>query len=205
VIVALLLAAAAPATALDAERAFAADAQKIGQWTAFRQYSTPDALMFVPQPVKAHDFLRGRADPPASVYWWPGQSFVSCDGATAINSGPWVRDGGKSVGYFTTVWKRQPDRSWKWVYDAGDELKRLRAQGGDIEQRKATCPRSSVPTPPRGAAPANARRGGGASRDLSLSWDYWVAPDGSRAFFARAWDGQQHRIVIADRVAAPTK
>jgi hypothetical protein len=212
VIGALLLAVAAPTaaapapqTAIDAERAFVADAQAKGQWTAFRAWSTPDALMFTPQPVKAHEFLNGRSDPPTAVFWWPGASFVSCDGDTAVNTGPWVREWGKSVGYFTTVWQRQGDRSWKWVYDAGDELKRLRAQGGDIEQQKATCPRSSVPTPPRGAAPANARRGGGASRDLSLSWDYWVAPDGSRAFFARAWDGQQHRIVIADRVAAPPR
>ena len=59
-ILALLLAAApAPSTAIDAERAFAADAQKIGQWTAFRKWSTADAKMFVPQPITAHDFLAG--------------------------------------------------------------------------------------------------------------------------------------------------
>ena len=208
-IAALLLALAAPAnaapTALDAERAFAADAQAKGQWTAFRAWSTSDAIMFTPQPVRAQQFLRDRADPPASVYWWPGASFVSCDGATAVNTGPWVRDGGKSVGYFTTVWKRQPDRSWKWTYDAGEELKRPRAQGGDIEQDRAACPKSSVPAAPRIEAPANSRRGGGASRDLTLTWDYWVAPDGSRGFIARLWDGTKHRTVLEDRVAAPAE
>ena len=81
-ILALLLAAAAPVpmTAIDAERAFAADSQKFGQWTAFRKWSTPDALMFVPQPTKARDFLKGSKNPPASVFWWPGRSYVSCDG-----------------------------------------------------------------------------------------------------------------------------
>ena len=62
-IIALLVVAAAPAapppkpapmSAIDAERAFAADAQKIGQWTAFRKWSTPDALMFTPQPVRVY-------------------------------------------------------------------------------------------------------------------------------------------------------
>jgi hypothetical protein len=41
----LLIAAAEPAmTAIDAERAFAADAQKMGQWTAFRSRTLEVAL-----------------------------------------------------------------------------------------------------------------------------------------------------------------
>ena len=51
-IIALLLAASSP-TALDAERAFAADAQRIGQWSAFRKYADRDAVMFMPQAVWA--------------------------------------------------------------------------------------------------------------------------------------------------------
>ena len=112
-IAALLLAAAQPMTAIDAERAFADDARTLGQWTAFRKWSTDDALMFVPQPVNAHEFLKDRKDPPVPVFWWPGRSYLSCDGSFAVNTGPWVRDGGKAVGYFTTVWKRQPDGGWK--------------------------------------------------------------------------------------------
>ena len=38
-ILALLIVAAEPQTAIDAERAFAADAQKLGQWTAFRKWA----------------------------------------------------------------------------------------------------------------------------------------------------------------------
>ena len=60
---ALLLAAAAatpaiaqgsPArSAVEAERAFARDAQRLGQWTAFRKYADLDAVMFNPQAVWA--------------------------------------------------------------------------------------------------------------------------------------------------------
>ena len=72
-IAALLLAAAAPATtAVDAERAFAVDAQKKGQWTAFRKWADRDAVMFTPQAVWVQQFLKDRKDPPKAVRWAPG-------------------------------------------------------------------------------------------------------------------------------------
>ena len=44
-IAALLFAASVP-TAVDAEFAFARDAQRIGQWTAFRKWADKDAVVF---------------------------------------------------------------------------------------------------------------------------------------------------------------
>jgi hypothetical protein len=205
-LLALAIAAATPAAnALDADRAFAADAQKLGQWTAFKAWSTPDALMFVPQPVKAHAFLNGRKDPPSAVFSWPGASFVSCDGGTAVNTGPWVREWGKSVGYFTTVWARQADGSWKWTYDGGDALKQARGQGGDIKPRRAACPKFPVPPPPQREVPANVKWASGSSKDGTLNWGWSVLPDGSRSFHASLWDGHDHKTVIDDRIAAPPK
>ena len=65
-ILALLFAASTPSV-IDAENAFARDAQRLGQWTAFARYADTDAVMFTPQAVWAHDFLKGRKNPPASV------------------------------------------------------------------------------------------------------------------------------------------
>ena len=203
-IAAFLLAAAAAPTAIDAERAFAADAQKLGQWTAFRKFATDDALMFVPQPTNAQSFLKDRKDPPIAVFWWPGRSYVSCDGSYAINTGPWVREWGKSVGYFTTVWQQQADGSWKWIYDAGDGLKTARAEGGDITPQVAACPTKwPVPPVPDRNLDADVKSGSGSSKDGTLNWDWTVLPDGSRNFFAMIWDGREHRVVIDDRVAPP--
>lgn len=196
----ILLAAATPATAIDAERAFAADAQKLGQWTAFRKYATDDALMFVPQPIKAQDFLKDRKDPPISVFWWPGRSYVSCDGNTAVNTGPWVREWGKSVGYFTTVWQRQADGGWKWMYDAGDSLPVARAEGGDIKPRTASCPQDPVPPITQPEVPADVKFASGSSKDGTLHWSWTVSADGSRNFTAYLWDGLQHRVVVEDKV-----
>jgi hypothetical protein len=209
VIAALLLAAAAPATvapvtAIDAERAFAADAQQLGQWTAFRKWAAPDAQMFTPQPVKAHDFLTGKTDPAVPVFWWPGKSYVSCDGRTAINTGPWVREGGKSVGYFTTVWQRQPNGGWKWVYDAGDALAVPRAQGGDIAPTSASC--AGLPSPMLGIHDYGVRKvGNGRSEDRTLVWSWIITPGGGRHFYAHFWNGRAMVKVIDDQVAAPPK
>ena len=205
-------AAAAPApaqSAIDAERAFAADGQKLGQWTAFRKYAAGDAYMFVPQAVNAHAFLQDRKDPPVAVFWWPGRSYVSCDGSYAVNTGPWVREWGRSVGYFTTVWKRQPDGSWKWVYDAGDALPTARAEGGDIRPTVASC--AGRPTEPpfpkwrKGFFASPIMSGSGRSPDLTLAWNWMVDPKGARLFVARQWTGRRWRTVIDDRVSAPPK
>ena len=205
-LVALALAAAAPAaTAIDAERAFAADARKNGQWTAFRAWSTPDALMFTPQPVKAHDFLKDRKDPAVAVFWWPGASFVACDGTTAINTGPWVREWGKSVGYFTTVWKRQADGAWKWTYDAGDELTEARAQGGDIKPRVASCASKPPSLSPAHAHNPAIKAADGQSADGTLRWSWRVTADGERRFRAFLWDGRTMQQVVHDHVPAPSR
>ena len=198
----LILAAVAAATPVDAERQFAADAQKMGQWTAFRKWSTADALMFVPQPTNAHEFLKDKKDPPVSVFWWPGRSYISCDGTFAVNTGPWVREWGKSVGYFTTVWRREGD-SWRWVYDAGDELKVPRAEGGDVQPQKANCPTGPVPPVPQPAMPADVKWGRGSSKDGTLNWLWSVEPNGARSFVASLWDGREHKVVVRDEVAAP--
>ena len=114
------LIAAASMTAVDAERAFARDAKRIGQWTAFRKYADETAVMFNPQAVWAHEFLAPLKDPPKALSWGPSESWVSCDGRAAINRGPWTSPAG-SKGYFTTVWFRE-DKGWQWTYDGSDTL-----------------------------------------------------------------------------------
>ena len=199
----LLLAAAQPATtAIDAERAFVADAQKLGQWTAFRKWATADAIMFLPQAGSAQQWLKDKKDPPVPVFWWPGRSYVSCDGNTAINTGPWVRQWGKSVGYFTTVWRRQADGNWKWTLDHGDVLAKARAEGGDIKPHQASCTKPvRAPTPKVGLTKGGSS-GGGQSADGSLVWRWFVRSDGSRTFEALTWNGKSWDSAISDNVKA---
>lgn len=197
-ILALLLAAAPVATAVDAERAFARDAQTIGQWTAFRKYADDTAVMFTPQAVWAQEFLKDRKDPPKAVEWWPDRSFVSCDRRVAVNSGPAFRPSGEHYGRFNTVWVREKG-AWKWVYDNGfDAAGSPARKPGKTKISRASC-RGRAPGAPiiqplpltdRQARKTPEDSGRGESADKTLGWDWKVEKDGSHHFRVYAWNGR---------------
>jgi hypothetical protein len=201
-IAALLLAAAAP-TAVDTESAFARDAQRIGQWAAFRKYADHDAVMFTPQAVWARDFLKDRKEPPKSVRWWPAHSWVSCDSRTAVNTGPFINADGKSHGYFTTVWQRANGK-WTWAYDGGDGLNGPLPKQTKPQVHRASCSGKApgapiIPPPP--LTPKQARttpedNGRGESADKTLGWDWKVEKNGARRFRVFAWNGQRYAQVL---------
>ena len=206
-----LLIAAAVTTAVDAERAFAADAKRIGQWTAFRKYADESAVMFTPQAVWAHEFLADKKDPPKSIHWGPSESWVSCDGRTAINRGHWATAAGQWSGYFTTIWVRQA-KGWKWTYDGGDELVQPKALPRKPRVQRASCGgKARIPQEYRkevhptarlaGKPPADA--GQGRSADGTLIYEWRVAKDGERRFEAKLWNGRDYRTILDQHVAAP--
>lgn len=206
-IAAFLLATAS--TAIDAEHAFARDAQRIGQWTAFRKYADRDAVMFTPQAVWARDFLKDRKDPPKAISWRPAHSFVSCDGRTAVNTGPWWRADGKPGGYFTTVWQRTGGE-WRWAYDGGGPLEGAVPHSGTAEVHRASCSKAPgapiIPPPP--LTPRQARttpedNGRGQSADKTLGWDWKVEKNGARHFRVYQWNGVRYAQVLYNEVPAP--
>ena len=209
-ILALLLASAPVATAVDAERAFATDAQKYGQWTAFRQYADHDAVMFTPQAVWVREFLADRKDPPKSVRWAPAHSFVSCDGRTAVNTGPWWGADGVHHGYFTTVWQRT-DQQWRWVYDGGDGLDGPPPPQPRVQIHRASCRTKApgapiIPPPPLTAKQARTTpedNGRGQSADKTLGWDWKVEKSGARKFRVYQWNGLRYAQVLVNDIAAP--
>ena len=197
-ILAVLLAAATPSAA-DAERAFASAAQA-GQWTAFRRFAADDAVMFVPNAANAQAWLKDRKDPPYSVLWWAAESYVACNGNAAVNTGPWMRPWAKAVGYFSTVWLRQPGGGWKWTMDGGDALGTPRPAGDGPKIRRASCKGS--PSTVAAVRYRDGETGEGQSEDRTLAWRWHVAPDGARSFDAWLWNGRRMQSVVADRVAA---
>jgi hypothetical protein len=209
-IAAFLLAASPIATAIDAEYAFANDAQRIGQWTAFRKWADKDAVMFTPQAVWARDFLKDRKDPPKAIRWIPAQSFVSCDGRTAVNTGPWFSAEGKPAGYFTTVWQRDKDK-WRWAYDGGGPLKDVPPLGRYPVVHRAACgnPAPGAPiAPPPPLTPAQSLKtamdnGRGESADKTLGWDWKVDKKGGRIFRVYLWEGRRYAQVLYNDVPPP--
>lgn len=195
---------ASPSAIIAAEIAFNRLAQEKGQWTAFRETAARDAIMFVPRPTNALEWLKGKPDPAASVKWQPHKAFMSCDGKTGVTTGAAQWPGGK-VGYFTTVWQlfqRNPEDpgEWKWVVDHGDLIDAPLQAPEFIETRVASCkgqPPAALTAPAEGAQMKS-----GYSRDQSLNYSWVVQPDGSCIFEVKLWNGTSSDTVITDRVAA---
>ncbi len=189
-----------PSKVIATEIAFARAAQEKGQWTAFAEYATADAVMFVPEAVNAQAWLKGRANPPQAVRWQPHQVWSSCDGSLAVTRGAWQRPDG-SVGYFTTAWQRQAKGEYRWVMDQGDALAAPLEAPEMIGATAAAC--GSQPTPPVEllAGPTDAISSG-AARDGTLRWHAVVRPDGSRRVVAQYWDGSGWQTAFEEQVAA---
>ena len=208
-ITAFLLAAAAP-TAVDAERAFARDAQRIGQWTAFAKWADQTAVLFTPQAVWAHSVLKDRKNPPRSVEWWPARSFVSCDGRTAVNTGPAFHPDGTHYGSFTTVWQREKGQ-WRWVYDNGGppEGKPPRKPRPPRVVRASCRPKAPgapvIPPPPLSSNKARTTpedNGRGESADKTLGWDWKVEKNGEHRFRVFSWNGRSYALVLDNKIPA---
>jgi hypothetical protein len=198
----LFLAAVVSATAVDAERAFSRAAQRNGQWTAFRTYADPDAVIFTPEATWAREFLQGKKEQTAAIHWWPSASYVSCDGRMAVNTGAWRDDNGGQSGLFTTVWE-QEDGHWRWISHGRHTLERTVAPRAAPVVRHGSC-HGRAPGPPLMATPSAAKGPGGLkpedfgrgySSDRTLGWDWKVGAKGVRHFRAFLWTG--HRYTLA--------
>ncbi|MBA3510803.1 hypothetical protein [Sphingomonas sp.] len=198
---------AATPTAVDAERAFSRDAQRKGQWTASRAYADPDAVMFTPRAIWARDFLKGRKDPRTAIRWSPNASYVSCDGRTAVNTGPWTTADGRQSGFFTTVWQQEKGQ-WRWISDGRHTLKKPLAARKMPIVRKGSC-RGRAPGPPLMAPPSTKKGPGGVapddfgrghSADRTLGWDWRVGPSGVRRFRTYLWTGRAYTLALSQTI-----
>jgi ketosteroid isomerase-like protein len=116
---------AAPATAapvIAAERAFAARAGEIGWIPAFREYTAPDG-----QTLGAGGYEnapQSLAETPddgnRNLFWWPAFAGVSRSGDIGFTTGPASFDAARTPRiYYFTIWRRQPNGTWRWIYDGG--------------------------------------------------------------------------------------
>ena len=113
----------------DAERAFAAMAKREGLQAAFSAFAAEDAVI-----ERNGRLIRGReaiaafyADARyrrAGLAWSPERVEVSASGDLGYTWGSYtftatdsLGTAQRSEGIFHTVWKRQPDGSWKFVWD----------------------------------------------------------------------------------------
>ena len=114
---------ASPEAVVAAERAFAAETLAKGFKKGFLAHVAADGILFQPGPVLARPLLERAPDAPPPgppLNWWPLWAGIAASGDLGFTTG----GANIPVRYFT-VWKKQPDGSWKWIYDGGPRLAAL--------------------------------------------------------------------------------
>ena len=141
VITALLATLPAPPAATDREQMkkdlaamedqFSAMARDRGILAAFQHFAAPDVTFIDTDPrqwrgVAAVNERMGEDRPGVSLTWSACFTDVSDDGTLGYNYGRYElrapdADGNETTrgGWFLSIWKRQPDGSWKYVMDTG--------------------------------------------------------------------------------------
>lgn len=136
-----LVAAAVSSAAVDKEQLkkevaamedqFCAMAKEKGVLAAFQHFAAPDVAFLDVDPRKfrgaaAVQERMGGFPPNATLTWAAHFTDVADDGSMAYNYGRYElrmpgKDGKERVqgGWFLTIWKRQPDGTWRYVMDNG--------------------------------------------------------------------------------------
>jgi hypothetical protein len=187
--------AAQPSAIVAAELAFARAAREQGQWTAFRQFAAPGALLHgADGPIAIEPWLATKADPRVAVQWKPRAVVISCDGALAVSQSRY-RDPEGKVGNVLAVWERQPSGEYRYIFHAsGDDVPQPPPQkaleDGNILVTAidavtgmiASCPRggSEIPPPPAIALGEDGKADARLSRDGTLRWRWEHRADGTR-------------------------
>lgn len=142
-----------PAEVVAAERAFAADGLANGITASFTRWSQPDAVVIAGgraltvREVFPPDVARPADEPPLA--WWPTFAGIARSGDLGFTTGG-VEVNGRRAGHYFTVWKRQPDGRWLWVYDGGTPATAEGQPGPDSNPRlltEAAAPVASFETP----------------------------------------------------------
>ena len=112
-----------------AERAFSAASVTQGQHEAFLANLAEDAVSFQPLPLPARPNHIGQPPSPAKLTWGPAWVAVSGAGDLAVSIGPWQFLAPKhplvkpeTTGWFISMWRRQPDGSFKVAVDTSVAL-----------------------------------------------------------------------------------
>jgi ketosteroid isomerase-like protein len=110
---------------IAAERAFSRTSGEKGIREAFLTWLAPDAVVFRPGPVEGRPVYE-KMDPagPAMLSWEPEVAEVSAAGDLGYTSGPYMIRPARGAeptafGHYVSVWKKQPDGSWKVLLDSG--------------------------------------------------------------------------------------
>jgi ketosteroid isomerase-like protein len=136
-----------------AEKSFAKAAAEKGTRSAFLEYLADDSLVLAPGLAPGKATWQARPVRPALLSWYPIVADVSLAGDLGYTTGPWeYRPKGKDDpnvlhGFFTTLWRRQADGSYKVEFDGGMSTPAPPASATEVKIAKASP--AKVEDPPK--------------------------------------------------------
>jgi ketosteroid isomerase-like protein len=114
---------------VDTERAFARMSEEEGIRPSFMAFIADDGILFRPTAVKGKQWMKDNPLPASDkrplLSWQPTFADIALAGDMGYTTGPWeykadIKDAEPvAFGNFLTVWKRQPDGTWKFAIDLG--------------------------------------------------------------------------------------
>ena len=140
---------------INAERAFAKKSMETNAKEAFLAFIADDGMLFTPDPVSGKEAWQKRPAPDYTLDWWPTYSDISRSADLGWNTGPYVitlKDGKHLYGYFSTVWRKQADGTWRFVTDLGASMPDEPKRGGEPGPLDpAKLEKSAAPVDPKEA------------------------------------------------------
>ena len=109
---------------VEAERGFARTSVSKGTKDAFLSVLTDDSILFRPHAVPGKKWTSENPAPPSQLSWEPEFADIAAAGDLGYTTGPWEvrrtpQDQPAGFGHYVTLWRKQPDGSWKLALDIG--------------------------------------------------------------------------------------
>ena len=188
-----------PSAVIAAEIALNHLARDKGQWAAYREMAAPEAEFFVPQRVKAAEWLKGRAEPSTVAERRTQEVWMSCDGTYAVTRGSWRM--ANAQGFYFKVWQRQEKRGeYKWLLDQGFPLAEALPEPEMIAAHVADCSGTAPAIGVAASTTSGAIVAGEteSSDDGTLAWTALPDPGAAPSLIVNMWrDGRMQDVLRA--------
>jgi ketosteroid isomerase-like protein len=138
---------------VDAERRFYQTGQEHGTRAAFLTFLADDSIVFRPGPLNGREVWTKRAENGLDLIWEPTFAVMARSGDFGYTTGPakWKasKTETKLLGYgtFVSIWKKQPDGTWKVALDAGTETPEPTGKSESLRMVSSDKPPKAKPDP----------------------------------------------------------
>ena len=177
---------------VETERAFAAMGAEKGVRESFFEFFGEEGVSFNPDPTKFREYARNNPlpDPPPprelKLEWWPVYGDVAESGDLGYNTGPTLvtdltpQNRPSRHGYFFSVWKKQPNGTWRVAVDMGAD-----SPGPDPAHQDRLRYERALQEPAKGIPPRDASQGRQEILDMESRFGETLARLGVRDGYLR--------------------